>query len=494
MVEILPIKHLREEDGAIFGSLNVNLAKLGRVGLPVGKGIVVSAPTLKLKTTLEHFDFGSKEVFEQTLALVKKELAKIPLPEILEKETRGQKSFWIAGIQLKSLKELWFYLLEAWIDQIKVRLWKEGFYLGVTENLDPAVIIFSGAVAAAGWAYEDGANDDVVINSESGELNPADKKMIHDLIILGNKKLFLPYEYQWIKTKNIELVGLKPFTPQDSVAEIPPPTTLVGSVKPIETAVKIFQDISLSLPGESFDGLYISSEKIYDLNKPHESFDNLTIKLVTAASDYPEIPIIFKLADKSEGMGKVRGSLRLLHQQNLLDPLIEILLFARHKKNLTNVQLLIPFVRTKDELIKIKQELNSKKITRTHSLQFWLELSVPENIINLEDYLNQGVDGVVINLDELISHLSGFDPGEPELTFYRNDVSGLLKFLEDTFRMLHKLKIPSLAVGSLSLYPEVLNFLVEKGIYGLVVEKYEMHSIKELLHHTEKRLILRRSV
>lgn len=489
-MEILPIKSLREEDGTIFGSNQVNLAELGLAGLPIAPGMVISAPALKLKTALEHFDFGDREVFEQSLTLVKKELAQIAPPEILITETKGQKNFWVNGVQLKSLKELWFHLLEDWINQIKTRLWQNGFYKGVSENLDPAIVIFA-KISAQGWAFENKENDDVVINTDS-LLAPVEKKTIHDLVILANKKLFLPFEYRWIKTKKLELVELKPFSSAETVVTLAK-TTPVHTVKPVMTAVKVFQDISLSSPYESFDGLYLSSEKIYDLNKPHDSFDNLAAKLITVASSFPETPVIFKLADKSEGMGKVRGALRLLHQQNLLDPLIDIILFARHKKGLNNIQILIPFIRTKDELIKIKQELASKKITRTHSLQFWLELAVPENIINLEDYLSQGVDGVVINLDELISHLSGFDPTEPELNFYKNDVSGLIKFLEDTFRTLHKLKIPSMAVGSLSLYPEVLDFLVEKGIYGLVVEKYEIHSIKDLLYHTEKRMILRRS-
>ncbi|EKD90064.1 MAG: hypothetical protein ACD_32C00049G0001, partial [uncultured bacterium] len=35
---------------------------------------------------------------------------------------------------------------------------------------------------------------------------------------------------------------------------------------------------------------------------------------------FPNSPVFLKLADKSEGMGRVRGSLRLLHQKSLFDP------------------------------------------------------------------------------------------------------------------------------------------------------------------------------
>ncbi|MCR4306003.1 MAG: hypothetical protein NUV73_02890, partial [Candidatus Daviesbacteria bacterium] len=93
MTEILPIRLLTEEDGLIFGPLNVALGKLYRLGFPVASGIVVTPPRLKLKTTLEHFDFGKKEVFQQTLTLVKKEILATPVPEILAKETGKHKIF-----------------------------------------------------------------------------------------------------------------------------------------------------------------------------------------------------------------------------------------------------------------------------------------------------------------------------------------------------------------------------------------------------------------
>lgn len=115
---------------------------------------------------------------------------------------------------------------------------------------------------------------------------------------------------------------------------------------------------------------------------------------------------------------------------------------------------------------------------------------MPENIINLEDYLVAGLDGVVLNLDELISHLNGFDSKEAELAFYKHEVDGLLLFLEDGIRLLHKSKVSFVVSGSLSLYPKVLEFLVKNGVMGVVVERFESHSAHDLLHQVEKRMIL----
>ena len=499
MIEILPIRLLTDEDSQIFGSLNVALAKLGRADVNVGSGVVVTPPNLALKTTLEHFDFGNREIFDQSLTLVKKEINSTPPPDILIREAGKQKQFLLNGEIIKSTKNLWLSLLNSWLGQIKERLWREGFHQGITETLEPQLVIFVKRPEAFGNVYFDCIQDDTVINAKTGKVHPNDRKILDELVRLANKKLFIPHEYEWILDKGIKLIKVLPYTPSPLLPAIPdvsshdtPGVGRVGSK--VKSAVKVFLDLSSGLVVEKdIDGIYIASEKIFDLNKPVESFENLVFKLVESAITFPASPILFKLADKSEGMGKIRGTLRLLHQQSLFNPLVEAATFARHKKGLNNIHIVIPFVRTVSEFLQIKRNLAVKKFIRKKSLNLWLEVAVPENVINLEDYLLTGLDGVVLNLDELISYLNGFDTTQQELLSYKNEVSGLLKFLEDGINLLHKSKIPFIVYGSLCLYPQVLEYLVEKGVYGVVVERYEAHFAHDLLHQTEKRLVLRRS-
>lgn len=494
MLEVLPIKFLSDDDALIFGKLNVALGKLGRSGLPVAAGAVVTPPELHLKTILEKFDFGHKEIFEQSLTLVKKEINSTPVPQILARESRN-KHFLFNGKIIKSIKELWLNLLNAWIEQIKQRLWKDGFYAGIAQNLDPQVVIFVRKLKAEGRAYFDPLQDDTVIQVEQGKVHPNDLKKLDEITRAANKKLFIPHEYEWIEDNGIKLIGLKPYTNPDMPAQPMPGMGKKTEETKAISAIKVFLDMSVGRTVEGdVDGVYIASEKIFDLNRPKESFEDLLWKIVEAGMSFPNAPILVKLADKSEGMGKVRGTLRLLHQKSLFEPLCEAILFARHKKDLLNVHVVIPFVRIPQELLQIKRELAVRKLMRKNSLQIWMEAATPENIINLEDYLLAGIDGIVLNLDELASHFSGFDHQEAELAFYKRQVFGLLKFLEDSLKLLHKSKKPFLALGSIALYPEVLDFLVEKGVYGMVVERYEASSAHDLLHQAEGRMILKKSM
>ncbi len=103
MIEVLPIRLLTDQDTLIFGSLNVALGKLERLDFPVAPGIALTPPNLKLKTTLENFDFGSKEVFQQSLTLVSKEISNIPVPEVLMREAGKQKLFFLNNSKAKCM-------------------------------------------------------------------------------------------------------------------------------------------------------------------------------------------------------------------------------------------------------------------------------------------------------------------------------------------------------------------------------------------------------
>src|SRR3989344_9021183 len=155
MIEVLPIRLLTDSDSQIFGSLSVALGKLSRANLPIAPGIVITPPELKLKTVLEHYDFGSKEVFEQSLTFVRKEIHSIPIPEILKKETKDKNWFLLSGQVIKSQKALWQTLLNNWLSQIKERLWKDGFQKGVSEGLDPQIVAFIKKIESFGLAYFD---------------------------------------------------------------------------------------------------------------------------------------------------------------------------------------------------------------------------------------------------------------------------------------------------------------------------------------------------
>lgn len=496
MVEILPIKLLQEEDSQIFGSINVSLAKLGRAGFPVALGLVVSAPSLVLQTTFKHYDFAKKEVFEQSLHLVKGELRRIPIPEKLYREIGKHRDFWLLGHQVKWINSLWIQLIENWVEEIRARLWKDGFSEGLTKDLQPQLVIFIKNVTAHGIAFIKPEDREVKIDILGGKLHPNDSKKLDELILEIDKKTIIPHIYEWVLDSGIKITSIRPYTPtiEPSFPRSDFSDNRPKESQPLKSAVKVLWNMSEGVITEAqLDGVYIDSERIFPPDPTQDAYENLLYRLTEVADTFSQKPVLFKLADWSEGMGGVRGAMRLLHQQNLLGSLTEVVGFARHKKNLTNIHLVIPFLRHTSELLQLKRELAVRKLTRKNSLQIWMEAAVPENIIELEDYLLIGVDGVVLNMDELLCHLRGFDKNREELVFYKSDVKCLIKFLDDPLKILHKSRIPFIAKGNIVLDADMIRFLIDKGVYGVVGEKHEAHSMTALLREVEKKIVLSRT-
>ena len=368
-----------------------------------------------------------------------------------------------------------------------------------------SIVVFTSHLKAYGATGLD-EEGEVTVSIAHGKIGPEQLKELDEVVVEANKRLLIPHEFNWILDGGVKLCGIKPYTPpivipanagiqsKDNIYGSPIRSGMTngGNEKGTKNVVKILLDLSVGeIPPTDFDGIYLVGEKIYDLNKPQDSFDKLVLKIVECGNTGK--PVLLKLADKSEGMGKVRGALRLIHQKNLFDSFVEAVNFVREQKAWRNIQLVIPFVRGVSEFSEVKRLLAMKKLTRGNSVQIWMEVCIPENILNLEEYAVVGLDGFVLNMDELMSHINGFDLGEQELLYYKKDVKALLNFLEDGLKLAHKLKIPYIATGSIVLYPEVLEFLVEHGVYGVVVERYEADASKNFLQKMEKKLILSKS-
>lgn len=491
-MEILPLRLLASTDKPVFNSTILNLGLLTRSGLPVPPGIALSPLPLILATVLQHVQTREKDVFEQKLAIIKKELAKIPLPDELVKELEKQKSFYLRGEVYTSQKSLWLKMLSIWLSEIRSMIWREGLSQGATDHLSPLVVFFVSRPEAICTAYFDPDLCDVTIE-QGAKLHPKTLQMIDKVVLAANKKLVISQIYSFIIIKDQPyLVGLKAFTQTRPVSNFEDVTISPKEQrKMVKSAVKVFLNLSSGFAVEKeVDGLIIEGEKVPD-------FDDRVFRLAEGALTFPDKPVLFKLPD--ENLDGLDGTNCLLHHQKLLGLAAKAVLFARNKKSLTNIDLAIPKIRSVQELNMLKKELIKLGITRKSNLNFWLAMEVPENYISVEKYIEEGIDGVIFSLDVLLALLLGYKPDD----FYQNDVilslgyqkeiRCLLDFLLPAIRALHQSKIPILVMGKLCLFPEVLDFLIAKGVYGMIVNNLiDAESMPDYLSLSERRVITRK--
>lgn len=493
-MNILPIGHIEELDQPLFGASLFNLAKLHRANLPIPSGVAISPPEIFLQTVISCLETKDKVVLEQQLPIIKKELLRLKIPVELVQALKKHKQFYLEGQILTDINKLWQELLRQWLDMVIERFWNQGFYKGITDSLPARAVFFTQekfiakhqACLIICQAFFDPDFGEVVVQGgvrfSSNTLQDIDA-----LVTQANKKLVIPQIYHLIVINDKPYITkIAPFTHTLPVSQ---QTDVVISKKEekflTKSAVKIFLNLSRGFTlTNNLDGVIIE-------DIPGSDYETMIFKLTEAALSHPNKDVIYRLPD--ELSKEVRGTLRLINDPKLLDKSCNTFLFARHKKNLLNVSIAIPLTRSVEEMLQLKRDLAAKNITRKGLLKIWWEVSIPENIVNLEEYLATGLDGIILDLNNLQQLYGGYQVFEGE--FYKNQVATLKKVLEPFFKVTNKEKVPVIVKGSLSMHHELLDFLVSSGIWGIVTNNpLEAESLPEHLNWTEKRLIAKKYI
>jgi phosphoenolpyruvate-protein kinase (PTS system EI component) len=114
-----------------------------------------------------------------------------------------------------------------------------------------------------------------------------------------------------------------------------------------------------------------------------------------------------------------RGAIRHLNQPHILNFELDLLKQINQQID-WGINLLLPFVRTPFELQQIQTHINSQLSQTVTAPQVWLEISTPENLINIEEYTTSLLAGVSINIKNVTALLHGFDPNYSDISAQYN--------------------------------------------------------------------------
>ncbi len=226
-----------------------------------------------------------------------------------------------------------------------------------------------------------------------------------------------------------------------------------GDQKIFKTATKLYVDLSevemLKSSGTlSSDGVgilrseFIISRmgyhpKFYIKEKRQKEFiDNLTDYIHEVAAAFKDFPVNYKISDflssdlrnlkageqfepiEANPFIGCRGVSRYIHNIDVFELEMEAVRNVRNKYGCKNLNLLVPYVRTVEELREIKKLISSLGLRRSGAFKLWIMLQVPSNILILEDLLEEGVDGVMVGSKDLSTLTLGAD--------FSNDKVGIL--------------------------------------------------------------------
>jgi len=133
-----------------------------------------------------------------------------------------------------------------------------------------------------------------------------------------------------------------------------------------------------------------------------------------------------------------RGALRQLRQPQVLT--FELNLLKKISRKLDRqLNLLLPYVRTSFELQQLLLFIDRQFETEVEQPRLWLQLTTPENLLNIKDYLKVPLAGISINVRVIHSLLTGIDPSNSEVyQQYTLNHALLKKLITDAVEVIKK--------------------------------------------------------
>ena len=171
---------------------------------------------------------------------------------------------------------------------------------------------------------------------------------------------------------------------------------------------------------------------------------------------------------------------------------LEIEAIKKVREQYKNLWVMIPFVRTVNELAQTVKIMEAEGLKRSEDFKIWMMVEVPSNIILLEKFLAVGIDGISIGSNDLTQLTLGIDRDSAKLadTFDERDEAVMLS-LERAIKVAKRMGITASICGQApSVYPELTEKLVEWGITSVSVSPDMIDQTREIIAAVEEQLKL----
>ena len=243
-------------------------------------------------------------------------------------------------------------------------------------------------------------------------------------------------------------------------------------------------------------------------NKGKEFIDKLAEGITTFTQAFSPRPVVYRTNDfktneyralaggekyeevEENPMLGYRGASRYIKDIDVFK--LELAAIKKVRQDYPNLWVMIPFVRTVDELAGTVRIMESEGLKSSEDFKIWMMVEVPSNIFLLEKFLEVGIDGISIGSNDLTQLILGVDRDNPQLAqeFDERD-EAVLMALERAIKVSRSMGVTSSICGQApSVYPELTKKLVEWGITSVSVSPDMIGITREIIAKAEAKLKL----
>ena len=164
---------------------------------------------------------------------------------------------------------------------------------------------------------------------------------------------------------------------------------------------------------------------------------------------------------------------------------------VREEYGLKNLNVMIPFCRSIDEICKVTKIMADEGLRRNQDFKVWLMAEIPANII-LADQFNQFIDGYSIGSNDLTMLMLGCDRDNDTISHIFDERNPAVKrAVCHLIETAHKDgKTVSICGQAPSVYPDFAEFLIKNGIDSISVNPDMVIAARKSAAQIEQRLIL----
>jgi pyruvate,water dikinase len=197
---------------------------------------------------------------------------------------------------------------------------------------------------------------------------------------------------------------------------------------------------------------------------------------------------------ESNPMLGYRGAFRYVHDPEVFKLELKAIRKIREKMGYTNLNLMIPFVRTVKEFVDVKKIIFSEGLRRSHSFKIYMMVEVPSNVVLIEEFIKTGLDGVSIGSNDLTMLMLGIDRDNEEVaTEFDERNPAVLWAIEKVIKVCHENSVQVSICGQApSVYPALVETLVKWGIDSISVSPDAVSETRRIVYLSEEKIVKRK--
>lgn len=254
-------------------------------------------------------------------------------------------------------------------------------------------------------------------------------------------------------------------------------------------------------------GFGIHPKEAIKQKKQDKFIDHLADKIAVFCKAFYPRPVVYRATDfktneyrsleggkfwepvEANPMLGFRGAFRYQATPEVFN--LELRALKRVQDKYNNIALMIPFVRSPEELKRVKRNVTSEGLFENSNFRFLMMVELPVNVIMLDDFIDVGIDGVSIGSNDLTMLITGTDRDNSTVaSAFDERTPAVMWAIKRTIDIANKRKISSSICGQApSVYPEMVEKLVSWGITGISVNPDAIERTRDFVYQAEKKIV-----